>query len=159
MDDNPALEFNLPWIKPITELINSFNLNCTHQGFCHPACFKRQNRAAKRLTRALREMYGEKVEYIEEMFTNEEDSQEEIKKGKWSKWSESTSTSPDHRRETLNNQNYYERSKDTLLNCEKVKESDNEKKISTEETAIEKDPEFLKYLQLKVPLHCGPLIM
>ena len=67
MDDNPALEFNLPWIKPITELINSFNLNCTHQGFCHPACFKRQNRAAKRLTRALREMYGEKVEYIEEM--------------------------------------------------------------------------------------------
>ena len=139
-EDDASLEFNLPWIKPVTELINSFNLNCTHQGFCHHACVRRQARAAKRLMEAMRQMYGEKIEYIEEMFINEEETEEDMKKGKWSKWSESASTSPDRH-------NHLDRSKDILEN----EYDTNEKSHEVEsETMLEDNPGFLKYLQLKV---------
>ena len=140
VEDDASLEFNLPWIKPVTELINSFNLNCTHQGFCHHACVRRQARAAKRLMEAMRQMYGEKIEYIEEMFINEEETEEDMKKGKWSKWSESASTSPDRH-------NHLDRSKDILEN----EYDTNEKSHEVEsETMLEDNPGFLKYLQLKV---------
>ena len=33
-------QVNFPWLKAVTELVNSFNLECTHQTFCHPACFR-----------------------------------------------------------------------------------------------------------------------
>ena len=149
IEDDASLEFNLPWVKPVTELIRSFNLNCTHQGFCHNACVKRQARAAKRLMETMRQMYGEKIEYIEEMFINEEDTEEEKEKRKWAKWSESASTSPDHRKELSYRQNNMERSKDILYNDCELKEKDCKKRNEPEEM-LEDNPGFLKYLQLKV---------
>ena len=145
-EDDASLEFNLPWLKPVTELIKSFNLNCTHQGFCHHACVRRQARAAKRLMEAMRQMYGEKIEYIEEMFINEEETEEEMKKGKWSKWSESASTSPDHRKDMSYRHNHLDRSKDIMEN-EYVEDHKREPEI---QNMIEDNPGFLKYLQLKV---------
>ena len=145
-EDDASLEFNLPWLKPVTELIKSFNLNCTHQGFCHHACVRRQARAAKRLMEAMRQMYGEKIEYIEEMFINEEETEEEMKKGKWSKWSESASTSPDHRKDMSYRHNHLDRSKDIMEN-EYVEDHERETGV---QNMIEDNPGFLKYLQLKV---------
>ena len=40
IEDDPNLEVNFPWLKAVAELVNSFNLDCTHQTFCHPACFR-----------------------------------------------------------------------------------------------------------------------
>ena len=151
IEDDASLEFNLPWLKPVTELINSFNLACTHQGFCHHACVHRQTRAAKRLMEALRQMYGEKIEYIEEMFINDEETEEELKKGRWGKWSESASTSPDHRKELSYRQNYLDRSKDILDNEYDPNENYNKREFETK-NMIEDNPGFLKYLQLKVNL-------
>ena len=34
------LKVNFPWLKAVAELVNSFNLDCTHQTFCHPACYR-----------------------------------------------------------------------------------------------------------------------
>ena len=64
---------NLPWVKAVTALLNTYNLSCTHQLFCHPACPRRQARAARRLMLALRSLYGEKTEFIEEMFVRQEE--------------------------------------------------------------------------------------
>lgn len=55
-DEADRLEENMPWLKVISKLVNSFNFYCTHQGFCHPNCFRRQMRAAKRLMEATREV-------------------------------------------------------------------------------------------------------
>ena len=52
--DEPELETNMPWLKVISRLINSFNFYCTHQGFCHPNCYRRQMRATKRIMEASR---------------------------------------------------------------------------------------------------------
>ena len=52
--DEADLEANMPWLKVISRLINSFNFYCTHQGFCHPNCYRRQMRATKRIMEATR---------------------------------------------------------------------------------------------------------
>ena len=52
--DEAELETNMPWLKVISRLINNFNFYCTHQGFCHPNCYRRQMRATKRIMEACR---------------------------------------------------------------------------------------------------------
>ena len=52
--DEAELETNMPWLKVISRLINGFNFYCTHQGFCHPNCYRRQMRATKRIMEACR---------------------------------------------------------------------------------------------------------
>ena len=44
----------MPWLRVITKLLNSFNYHCTHQNFCHPNCYRRQMRAARRIMEATR---------------------------------------------------------------------------------------------------------
>ena len=44
----------MPWLGVMTKLLRSFNYHCTHQNFCHPQCYKRQMRAAKRIMEATR---------------------------------------------------------------------------------------------------------
>ena len=51
-DDN--LDRNMPWLGVMTKLLNSFNYHCTHQTFCHPQCYRRQMRAARRIMEATR---------------------------------------------------------------------------------------------------------
>jgi len=48
-EENDRLEENMPWLKTVAKLLNGYNFYCTHQGFCHPNCFRRQMRAAKRI--------------------------------------------------------------------------------------------------------------
>ena len=52
--DEAELETNMPWLKVISRLVNSFNFYCTHQVFCHPNCYRRQMRATKRIMEATR---------------------------------------------------------------------------------------------------------
>ena len=53
-DEEDHLEYNMPWLGVMTKLLRSFNYHCTHQNFCHPQCYKRQMRAAKRIMEATR---------------------------------------------------------------------------------------------------------
>ena len=53
-DEDDHLEQNMPWLRVITKLLNSFNYHCTHQNFCHPNCYRRQMRAARRMMEATR---------------------------------------------------------------------------------------------------------
>lgn len=47
---------NLPWLRSVTALLNSFNFYCDHQNFCHPYCYRRHMRAASRLVKAVRKV-------------------------------------------------------------------------------------------------------
>ncbi|BES88439.1 unc-80 homolog (Hypothetical protein) [Nesidiocoris tenuis] len=49
----------MPWLKTIVQMMNSFNYYCCHQHFCHPFCYRRHMRAATRLIKAVRQVYGE----------------------------------------------------------------------------------------------------
>lgn len=53
-DDEEHLEYNMPWLGVMTKVLASFNYHCTHQNFCHPQCYRRQMRAAKRIMEATR---------------------------------------------------------------------------------------------------------
>ncbi|XP_037051116.1 protein unc-80 homolog isoform X4 [Bradysia coprophila] len=55
---------NLPWMRPVLQLMNSFNYYCTHQNFCHPYCYRRHMRASTRLIKAVRKVYGEEFGVI-----------------------------------------------------------------------------------------------
>ena len=52
--EEDELEENMPWLKVVSRVANGFNFYCTHQGFCHPSCFRRQMRASKRIMVAAR---------------------------------------------------------------------------------------------------------
>ena len=56
-DDEDHLEYNMPWLGVMTKLLCSFNYHCTHQNFCHPQCYRRQMRAAKRIMEATRHVW------------------------------------------------------------------------------------------------------
>ena len=55
-EEEDHLEQNMPWLRVVTKFINSFNFFCTHQGFCHPNCYRRQMRAGKRIMEASRKV-------------------------------------------------------------------------------------------------------
>lgn len=112
-------------------------MSCTHQTFCHPACVKRQTRSARRLMEAVRAMYGERRERVEDMFTTRMETEEEARKQKRQRKSESLSTSPEHRREKerAGQEDTADNEKDELEDGQKENQTNNA---------------FLKYLQLKV---------
>ncbi|VDN59621.1 unnamed protein product, partial [Dracunculus medinensis] len=58
-NDEELMLRHLPWTKVIITLLNSMNLNCNHEHYCHPRCFERVYRQCCRLTEALRKVYGE----------------------------------------------------------------------------------------------------
>ena len=90
--EDERLEEDMPWLKVVARVANGFNFYCTHQGFCHPCCFRRQMRASKRIMVAARrvsgrsvghcrvamsrslnisiQIYGEEVEYTEDIFSD-----------------------------------------------------------------------------------------
>ena len=50
------LTFQLPWLKVVQRVVQSFNFVCTHDRVCHPNCFERVQRQCYRLTIALRKV-------------------------------------------------------------------------------------------------------
>ena len=52
--EEDELEESMPWLKVVARVANGFNFCCTHQGFCHPSCFRRQMRASRRIMVAAR---------------------------------------------------------------------------------------------------------
>ena len=92
--EEDELEEKMPWLKVVARVANGFNFCCTHQGFCHPSCFRRQMRASRRIMVAARrvredeegewgsdvvtprccsffQIYGEEVEYTEDIFSDD----------------------------------------------------------------------------------------
>lgn len=47
---------NLPWMRAVLQVTNSFNFYCNHQNFCHPYCYRRHMRASCRLIKAVRKV-------------------------------------------------------------------------------------------------------
>ncbi|XP_049834730.1 protein unc-80 homolog isoform X4 [Schistocerca gregaria] len=58
-NDTDDTSKNLPWMKVVVQISNSFNFYCSHQSFCHPFCYRRHMRACSRLIKSVRRVYGE----------------------------------------------------------------------------------------------------
>ncbi|XP_023345788.1 protein unc-80 homolog [Eurytemora carolleeae] len=148
-EEDIQLEVHLPWLKTVIEITKNINLSCTHQGFCQQNCVRRLSRSCKKLMEAMKYLYGEELEFIEDIFMESNSTENEMKKGKWTRWSESASTSPDQRKESSYRR---ETSKDTIDSeptekRDRIADSANQLPLD-----IQPNPGFLKYLQLKV---CG----
>ncbi|RZF41260.1 hypothetical protein LSTR_LSTR010488, partial [Laodelphax striatellus] len=79
-NDTDDTSSHLPWLKVMVQVMNSFNFYCSHQTFCHPFCYRRHMRAASRLIKAVRKVYGEEfgLPYFEDR-TQPEDSKKDSK--------------------------------------------------------------------------------
>ena len=99
-DETDRLEEDMPWLPVVAKLLNSFNFYCTHQGFCHPNCYRRQMRAAHRIMEATRHIYGDEIEYADDFPDHQQMIRRPSKRSKYGKPSgDSNSASPDHKRE------------------------------------------------------------
>ena len=117
---------------------------------------RRQTRASRRLMETMRTMYGEKREFIEDMFATESEVDEEVKKNKRHRKSESASTSPDIRQRENGGVSRpvdavtVSATKDNLNDQNDNVPKDAEEELNRE--MKESNPAFLKYLQFKVKM-------
>ncbi|KAK6755866.1 hypothetical protein RB195_014325 [Necator americanus] len=61
-DEEQHILSNLPWIKVVIRMANSFDMDCTHESVCTQRCFLRVTRQCHRLTMALSTLYGQRRE-------------------------------------------------------------------------------------------------
>ncbi|XP_049820328.1 protein unc-80 homolog isoform X2 [Aethina tumida] len=73
---------NMPWMKTMVQVSNSFYYFCTHQNFCHPFCYRRVMRACSRLVKAVRKVYGEEFGVLDDKLSMDCDSKKKNKKDK-----------------------------------------------------------------------------
>ncbi|KAJ8947309.1 hypothetical protein NQ318_004561 [Aromia moschata] len=57
---------NMPWMKVMVQVANSFYYYCPHQNFCHPFCHRRVMRGCSRLVKAVRKVYGEEFGVVDD---------------------------------------------------------------------------------------------
>ncbi|RCN49022.1 hypothetical protein ANCCAN_04899, partial [Ancylostoma caninum] len=57
-DEEQTMLSNLPWIKVVIRMANSFDMSCTHESVCTQRCFLRVSRQCHRLIMALSTLYG-----------------------------------------------------------------------------------------------------
>ncbi|CAH0559503.1 unnamed protein product [Brassicogethes aeneus] len=73
---------NMPWLKTMVLVSNSFYYFCTHQNFCHPFCYRRVMRGCSRLIKAVRKIYGEEFGVLDEKLTMDYEEKKKNKKDK-----------------------------------------------------------------------------
>ncbi|GMS87264.1 hypothetical protein PENTCL1PPCAC_9439, partial [Pristionchus entomophagus] len=61
-DEEEYMVNNMPWIKVLIRMTNSFDTTCSHDGRCSSNCFTRVQRQCKRLMSALETVYHNKKE-------------------------------------------------------------------------------------------------
>ncbi|XP_071444564.1 protein unc-80 homolog isoform X1 [Hetaerina americana] len=106
--DDIAITKNMPWMRVVVQVANSFNFYCCHQSFCHPYCYRRHMRACSRLIQSVRKVYGEEFGIIGGVgvdIRNDKQQKENAKKDKFRgrKVSDQTSTqaSPIRRKDSF----------------------------------------------------------
>lgn len=57
-DEEAHMLTNFPWIKVLIRMTNSFDMDCTHEGYCTANCIQRVYRQSQRLCESLTELYG-----------------------------------------------------------------------------------------------------
>ncbi|KXJ74140.1 hypothetical protein RP20_CCG014272 [Aedes albopictus] len=106
-NDSDETAKNLPWLRPVIAFLNSFNYYCDHQNYCHPYCYRRHMRAATRLVKAVRKVYGEEFGLIPMAFTHVTESgkssgrRDRSKQGRKVSDQSSSQTSPSRRKDSI----------------------------------------------------------
>ncbi|CAH1139308.1 unnamed protein product [Phyllotreta striolata] len=73
---------NMPWLKTMIQVSNSFYYFCPHQSFCHPFCYRRVMRACSRLVKATRKIYGEEFGILDDKLCMDFGGKKKTKKDK-----------------------------------------------------------------------------
>ncbi|XP_066582663.1 protein unc-80 homolog [Prorops nasuta] len=164
---------NFPWMKVLVQVSSSFNFYCSHQNYCHPYCHRRQMRAAGRLIKSVRKVYGEKFGILNGagMFDLDMDKKDDGKKDKRNrKISEQTSAqvSPVRRKDSVGRKNKIDKNLDgsqsgrltsgqrdsskDLAEQDSERGKDSSKKINSDaKSEPEKEPPaILKYIKTQV---------
>ncbi|XP_018896454.1 protein unc-80 homolog isoform X1 [Bemisia tabaci] len=165
---------NLPWMKIVAQIINSFNFFCSHQNFCHPLCHRRHMRACTRLVKAVRRVYGEDFGIPEKIKEAVAEETKKDVKGRNRKVSEqaSSQTSPVRRKDSICKKDRIDRNMDNSLGKGSTKDiadstifhekhKRSEEKTEAEEEKSKELPNIVKYIktQVKDAFHLALAVM
>ncbi|XP_069694360.1 protein unc-80 homolog isoform X2 [Periplaneta americana] len=110
---------NMPWMKVVVQIANSFNFYCSHQSFCHPFCYRRHMRACSRLIKSVRRIYGEEFGVMggnshesDGEKHHREDTKKEKSRGRKVSDQTSTQASPIRRKDSMGRRDRTERNTD-----------------------------------------------
>ncbi|KAJ9574017.1 hypothetical protein L9F63_008614, partial [Diploptera punctata] len=137
---------NMPWMKVVVQIANSFNFYCSHQSFCHPFCYRRHMRACSRLIKSVRRIYGEEFGIMganaresEGEKHHREDTKKEKSRGRKVSDQTSTQASPIRRKDSMGRRDRMEHQE---VEKWSKKEGGGEK--------IKEQPLILKYIKTQV---------
>ncbi|XP_014281796.1 protein unc-80 homolog isoform X3 [Halyomorpha halys] len=144
---------NMPWLKVVVQMLNSYNYFCSHQHFCHPFCYRRHARATSRLIKAVRQVYGEEFGMILNVREEVIDTSSK-KEGKRSR-KVSEQASPNRGKDSKRDKDKSERHDSHLGNGKDFFSSDQDDKDGRNKMPSEKKepPPILKYIKTQVG--CG----
>ncbi|XP_015837449.1 protein unc-80 homolog isoform X10 [Tribolium castaneum] len=155
---------NMPWMKIMVQVSNSFYYFCTHQNFCHPFCYRRVMRACSRLVKAVRKVYGEEFGVLDDKLNMDFGGKKKGKKDKSHnrKVSDQTSSqvSPIRRKDSVGKKDKIEKNLDgsqlsklaSKDSCRDIAESEtgqDSSKSNNDEKPSEPPP-ILKYIKTQV---------
>ncbi|XP_052902471.1 protein unc-80 homolog [Anopheles moucheti] len=141
---------NLPWLKSVSNFLGSFNYYCDHQNFCHPYCYRRHMRAATKLIRAIRKVYGDEFGVTPVTYAQPNEStkgttrRDRSKQGRKVSDQSSSQTSPSKRKDSVTKRDRI------LLQDESEPNTSQYSTFIHEPKHHQEDPPVLKYIKNQV---------
>ncbi|XP_041761318.1 protein unc-80 homolog isoform X1 [Anopheles merus] len=149
-NDSDETTKNLPWLKSVSNFLGSFNYYCDHQNFCHPYCYRRHMRAATKLIRAIRKIYGDEFGVTPVTYAQPSESakgttrRERSKQGRKVSDQSSSQTSPSKRKDSVTKRDRI------ILQDESEPNTSQYSTFIHEPKHHQEDPPVLKYIKNQV---------
>ncbi|RZC42316.1 unc-80 -like protein, partial [Asbolus verrucosus] len=164
-NDTDETTKNMPWLKVMVQVSNSFYYYCTHQNFCHPFCYRRVMRGCSRLVKAVRKVYGEEFGVLDDKLSMDFGGKKKTNKkdkGQNRKVSDQTSSqvSPIRRKDSVGKKDKIEKTLDGSQ-LSKLASKDSSRDIADSDTGHDpsksnddgkpsEPPPILKYIKTQV---------
>uniref|UniRef100_A0AAG5CN78 Protein unc-80 homolog n=1 Tax=Anopheles atroparvus TaxID=41427 RepID=A0AAG5CN78_ANOAO len=148
--DSDETAKNLPWLKSVSNFLGSFHYYCDHQNFCHPYCYRRHMRAATKLIRAIRKVYGDEFGVTPVTFAQPNESskgatrRDRSKQGRKVSEQSSSQTSPSKRKDSVTKRDRI------ILQDESEPNTSQYSTFIHEPKHHQEDPPVLKYIKNQV---------
>ncbi|XP_050101355.1 protein unc-80 homolog isoform X2 [Anopheles aquasalis] len=149
-NDSDETTKNLPWLKAVSNFMGSFHFYCDHQNFCHPYCYRRHMRAASKLIRAVRKIYGDEFGVTTTAYAQPNESakgaprRDRSKQGRKVSDQSSSQTSPSKRKDSVTKRDRI------ILQDESEPNTSQYSTFIHEPKQHQEDPPVLKYIKNQV---------
>ncbi|XP_066993860.2 protein unc-80 homolog [Anabrus simplex] len=138
-NDSDDTTKNMPWMKVVVQIANSFNFYCSHQSFCHPFCYRRHMRACSRLVKSVRRIYGEEfgiaggTSDIDTDKHHREDTKKEKSRGRKVSDQTSTQASPIRRKDSVGKRDRVDQNTDSQSGRTPLRHRDSSRDIAEQQ--------------------------